>query len=196
MKTIPRLLITLASLALLPAVFAQQQASAPAKTPAKSERVLRAQAKLQALTQPPAPAADALDAAPPAVIDLHDWRLENAQKLLQTGLWFKQQGETTLAADAANKAFALLTAFDGAINPATQPELAARRNEIAGLIQEQLVGNAAAARQNYEAAKQRSPGSANLADGRLKRLDKAEGRPDKPADPGKGKDKDPKSPKG
>lgn len=191
MKTIPRLLITLASLALMPAAFAQQQATAPAK-PAKSDRVLRAEAKLNALTQPPPTAADALDAAPPAAIDLHDWRLENAQKLLQTGLWFKQQGETALAADAASKALALLAAFDGAINPATQPELAARRNEIAGLIQEQLVGNAAAARQSYEAAKQVSPGSAMTAGNRLKRLDKAEGRPDKPAN----NDKTPKTPKG
>lgn len=187
--------VGLAALALLPAAFAQQKPNAPAK-PARSERVTRAQAKLDALTQPPTVvAADSLDDVPPAVADTAQWRLDNAQKLLRTGLWLKQKGETALAADAATKALAQIAAAGNMIDPAKQPELAARRNELAGLIQERLAGNAALARQSYEAAQQLAPGSANLADGRLKRLDKAEGRANT-ADKGKDKGKDPKPPKG
>lgn len=175
------------SLMLLPALFAQQPAKAPAPA-TKSERVTRAEAKLQELTQAPTVApGDPLDDVP-AAADPVQWRLDNAQTLLRTGLWLKQKGETALAADAANKALALIAAVP--VNASTQPQLAARCKELAGLIQEKLVGDAAQARQNFEAAKQLAPNSAPLADSRLKRLDRAEGRT-KPND----KDKEPKQPK-
>ncbi|MFZ5497242.1 MAG: hypothetical protein ACOZE5_18120 [Verrucomicrobiota bacterium] len=196
MKSRHCLLAGLAALAFAATAIAQNNPQAPSKPPAKSERELRVEAKLEALAQPPAIAISADGEAGPVVTDSATWRMEQAQKLLRVGMRLKEKGETALAADAAAKALALLDGAAGMIDAAKQPALAAQRNEIAGMVHERLTGNTVQARLNYEAAKQSSTGSAKLAESRLKRLDRAEGRPETPANSEPAKDGKPEKPKG
>lgn len=198
MKSHLRLLAGFVALAFVAPAFGQKDSSEKdALRPKKSDLALRAEARLQELALPPSASASLAETADgPVVSDSAEWRLEQAQKLLRTGLWLKKKGETEVAADAATKALALLDGAAGMIDRAKQPVLAARLDEMAGLIHERLTGDIVLARQRYETARQTSADSAGLADSRLKRLDRAEGRSNQPADDVSTKDSKAEKPKG
>jgi len=181
MKTCSYLFVGLISLTMIIPVFGQKEsAEKAAPKPKKSDLALRAEARIQELALPPSAAASQAEAEDgPVVTDSPEWRLEQAQKLLRTGLWLKKKGETEVAAEAAAKALALLDGAAGMIDRTKQPALAAKLDELAGLIHERLTGDTVQARQRYDTAKQVAADASPLADSRLKRLDRAEGRAEK-----------------
>jgi|GEM_PF-2846892 len=187
----------LISLAVVVPVFGQKESvERGAPKPKKSDLALRAEARIQELALPPAATASLAEAEDgPVATDSPEWRLEQAQKLLRTGLWLKKKGEPEVAAEAATKALALLDGAAGMIDRTKQPALAAKLDELAGLVHERLTGDAVQARQRYEKAKQVAADAAPLADSRLKRLDRAEGRPEKPTDKGSLQDNKLETPK-
>lgn len=147
--------------------------ASPAK-PQHSAIVTKAMAQVEALdTPPPSPNIAPQPSAdePRVLTDSATARMDIAQRLLHMAEWFRRNGEEALALDAGNRALRHLDAAESMTDPVKQRAMLAQRHELAGMINERIKQDAAAASAHYSAAKQAD--ASPFAESRLKRLNPA-----------------------
>lgn len=127
------------------------------------------QAKLLAASNNAADAEELLSKLNEALPDTAEWKMETAQRLMQTAEQLARDGQPDKVGALAARALQQLT---GAEAIALDPEIRASAKALAGFIYERYLANPTAAAASYQAAVNLAPDKATQAKEAVERLKK------------------------